>query len=354
MTLQRANEVVRAVNSDIGADVAGSPQRRSSRVSLEIVIPIYNEQEVLPALFEEFVRTFSAEARDQYGLSEVNCLFVDDGSQDASAATVSEARPTGLGVTLLRLSRNFGHQAAVSAGIAHSSADLIAVIDADLQDPPGCILEMIGRWREGYEVVYGQRRHRQEGFLKRFLYAAFYRIYRLLAPIDVPVDAGDFCLLSRRAADELNRLPEAVRFPRGLRAWIGFPQTAVEYDRPARAAGESRYGWRDLYRLATEGIASLSLRPLQLSQLLALIYLLLAIAGISGLLLNVFDFTDLRTQLNLVLVITLVSNATVLFCMYILGAYLGRTYWEVKGRPAFIVQDVVLVKRASETEPESN
>jgi len=329
-------------------------RRETARVTLDIVIPMYDEEAVLPALLEDLAGTFSAEARSRHGIARVNCLFVDDGSRDSSVAIVRASEPSGLGVRVMRLSRNFGHQAAVSAGIANSSADLVAVIDADLQDPPDCILEMLGKWREGFEVVYGQRRQRKEGLLKRFLYASFYRLFRLLSPIDVPVDAGDFCLMSRRAVEELNRLPEAVRFPRGLRAWIGFPQTAVEYERPSRAAGESRYGWRDLYHLGTEGIASLSLRPLQMSQALALIYLVLSVGGVTALLFNVFAETDLRTQLTLILLLILVSNSFVLFCMYILGAYLGRAYWEVKGRPAYIVRDVLVVSEPPEDEGESD
>ena len=322
-----------------------SSDRQHARVTLDLVIPMHDEAPVLPALLEALSATFTPETCSKSGIASVNCLFVDDGSQDASIATVRAAEVDGLGVRILRLSRNFGHQAAVSAGLANSSADLVAVMDADLQDPPACVPEMIGEWRNGFEVVYGERANRQEGLAKRLLYASFYRLFRFLSPIDVPVDAGDFCLLSRRAVDELNRLPEAVRFPRGLRAWIGFPQTAVRYDRPARAAGRSSYRWRDLYNLATEGIASLSLRPLQIAQMLALAYLLLSLLGVTALLLNVFDETELRTQLNLMFLLLIVSNSLVLFCLYILGAYLGRTYFEAKGRPSFIVYEDLIVRK---------
>jgi dolichol-phosphate mannosyltransferase len=315
---------------------------------------MYDEAPVLPVLFEALSSTFTPDTCSKYGIASVNCLFVDDGSRDSSIATAQEAAVERLGVRILRLSRNFGHQAAVCAGLANSSADLVAVMDADLQDPPALIPEMVEKWRDGFEVVYGRRASRQEGPLKRLLYAAFYRLFRLLSPIDVPVDAGDFCLLSRRAVDELNRLPEAVRFPRGLRAWIGFPQTAIQYDRPARAAGKSSYGWRDLYNLATEGIASLSLRPLQVAQVLALLYLLLSLGAVIALLQNTFAETELRTQLSLLILLLIGSNSLILLCLYILGAYLGRTYSEVKGRPSYIVYQDLVVQEPARLEADGN
>ena len=312
--------------------------------TLDLVIPMYDEALVLPGLFEALRSTFTPEACSKFGIASVNCLFVDDGSGDSSIASVRAEASGQLGVRILRLSRNFGHQAAVSAGIANSTADLVAVMDADLQDPPECILEMVEQWRNGFEVVYGKRANRKEGLLIRFLYASFYRLFRMMSPIDVPIDAGDFCLMSRRAVDELNRLPESVRFPRGLRAWIGFPQTAVEYDRPARAAGQSSYGWSNLYNLATEGIASMSLRPLKMAQILAILYLLLSVGGVIALLLNSFDQTEMQTQLNLLTVLLIGSNSLILFCLYILGAYLGRAYLEVKGRPSYIVYRDLIVR----------
>lgn len=302
---------------------------------------MFDEEAVLPALFETLGEVFSADTQESQLVSRVSCLFVDDGSRDRSVEVALGPRPPGLDVRVIRLSRNFGHQAAVTAGIVHSTADLVAVIDADLQDPPACILEMIGKWREGFEVVYAQRRNRKEGAVKSFMYWSFYRLFRLLSAVPVPLDSGDFCLMSRRVVDELNRLPERVRFPRGLRSWVGFAQTSIQYDRPARSGGESHYGWRDLYQLATDGIASMSLMPLKLAQLASLLYLLLSLVGLAALVLPGSDEIELRSQLTLLLVLLLVSNGVVLFCLYILGAYLGRAYLEVKGRPAYIVAEVL-------------
>ncbi len=319
------------------------PDRETTGVTLELVIPMYNEEEALPRLLDELAKTFSPEARAAHRIDRVSCLFVDDGSRDRSVQIVRDAADSGLGMAILRLSRNFGHQAAVSAGIAHSTADLVAVMDADLQDPPACVLEMLKEWRAGYEIVNAQRRNRKEGPLKKLLYACFYRLWSWLSPIAIQVDSGDFCLMSRRVVDELNKLPETLRFPRGLRSWVGFSQTAIQYDRPARSAGQSSYGWRALYRLATDGIASVSLRPLQLSQILALLYLLVSGVGIVALLSNAFRETDIRTQLNWMLVLILLGNGLILFCVYILGSYLGRAYLEVKGRPGYVVEERVIV-----------
>jgi dolichol-phosphate mannosyltransferase len=326
--------------------------RRNEAASLDIVIPIHDEASVLPALLAALHETFTAAARDKYGISRVTCIFVDDGSRDRSAEIVREHPARDLGIVLLRLSRNFGHQSAVSAGVAHSSADLVAVMDADLQDPPACILQMIERWRAGFDVVYAVRRNRKEGALKVFLYWAFYRLYGLLSSIAVPADSGDFCLMSRRVVDELNKLPEKVRFPRGLRTWVGFDQTSVEYDRPERVAGETHYGFRDLYRLATDGIASLSLRPLQLAQVLSLLYLIVTVVGLGGLAFGAFDSLRTDARLSLLLLIVLVNNSIVLFCLYVLGAYLGRAYLEVKGRPTYIVAEVIRLGCDESARPE--
>ena len=316
------------------------PARAELPVSLDVVIPLFNEAAVLPALLDALAATFSPASCAARGLARVRCLFVDDGSSDGSVELLRAARLPAVEVTVIRLSRNFGQQAAITAGLAACDADLIGIIDADLQDPPAVLLDMVGRWRAGFEVVYGVRRSRQEAAPKVFLYWAFYRVYRWLSPIAVPVDSGDFSLMSRRVIEELARLPERVRFPRGLRTWIGFPQTALEYDRPARAAGETNYTWRGLYQLATEGIASLSLRPLQLAQVLSIIFFMLSLGAAGAVVVGAIDERSAGPPLPLLAVLILLSNSIILFCLYIIGAYLGRAYLEVKQRPAYVVAEV--------------
>jgi dolichol-phosphate mannosyltransferase len=320
---------------------ASTSDRANAWPTLDVVIPMYNEARVLPALLRSLGETFAPEMCRHHRLSHVTCIFVDDGSRDGSVQIVQASRPATLGVRIVRLSRNFGHQAAVTAGIANSCSDLVTVIDADLQDPPPFILEMIKKWRSGCEVVHAIRRNRKEGRVKVALYWCFYRFYRLLTPIDVPVDSGDFCLMSRRVVDELNRLPEKVRFPRGLRSWVGFRQETIAYDRPPRFAGETRYTFMNLYQLATEGIASLSLLPLKVAQVLSLLFMLLTAGGVTLLGLGLFHATDVRAQISFLTILMLLSNSVILFCLYILGAYLGRAYLEIKGRPSYIVAEII-------------
>jgi glycosyltransferase involved in cell wall biosynthesis len=334
---------VTATGDAVWPDPLGTADGRQRPVTLDIVIPVYNEAAALPELLRALAETFTLEVCARRRIAAVRCLFVDDGSVDESVQILRRHPASAFQMQIIRLSRNFGHQAAITAGLADATADLVTVMDADLQDPPACVLEMIEKWRDGFEVVYAERQNRKEDRLKVVLYWLFYRLYRVLTPILVPVDSGDFCLLSRRAVEELNKLPEKVRFPRGLRSWIGFRQTAIRYDRPPRVAGTSRYGWSDLYHLATDGIASLSLRPLQLAQVLALVYFLLSLVGLCAMMSRSFEL-DVSARISLLLMLTLLSNGLIMFCLYIVGAYLGRAYLEVKGRPAYVVAEVIVTQ----------
>jgi dolichol-phosphate mannosyltransferase len=317
---------------------------REGAVSLDVVIPVWNEEAVLPRLFESLGAVFSREARETLGLASVRYVVVDDGSRDGSAVWLRDAiLERGLPAVVYRLSRNFGHQNAISAGLARASADLVVVIDADLQDPPEVIPAMVLRWREGYDVVFGQRRSRRGNPLKRAGYWAFYRLVAFLADISVPLDSGDFCLMGRRVVEAVCALPERLRFPRGLRAWVGFRQTGVAYDRPERAAGRPKYTFRRLYQLATDGIVSSSVRPLQLAQVFSVSYLVLILVLGAALL-----YARARMHLEgpsflvlLGILLILTGNFVQVFCIYILGAYVGRTYLEVKGRPSYLVMEVI-------------
>lgn len=313
-------------------------------VALEIVVPFYDEAAALPALFERLRRVFDEAACTAHGLSSVRIILVDDGSKDGSAAIAADAIRGGFPATLYRFSRNFGHQAAVSAGLSYSGAALVAVMDADLQDPPEVVLEMVDAWRAGADVVYAVRRNRKEGVAKRAAYHLFYRLYRFLSEVDVPVDSGDFALLDRKVVDAMESLPEQLRFLRGLRTWVGFRQTAVTYDRAARAFGQSKYDWIRLYQLATDGIASMSVRPLRIVQFAlistAVLTLLMGMGLIAtGALAGDLDPID---WWGLAICLAVLGTSSVnLVCLYVLSAYIGRTYLEVKARPGWIVQEVV-------------
>lgn len=308
------------------------------RPTLDVVIPFWNEEAVVPALLAHLGEAFSTPRLDEHGIRSVRYVFVDDGSQDGSAPPLARAIEDGLPAILCRLSRNFGHQNAVCAGLDLAQADLVAVMDADLQDPPELILLMADRWRDGYEVVYAQRRRRKENPLKRAGYWAFYRLVAFMADLEIPLDSGDFCLMDQRVVKALRALPETLRFPRGLRAWVGFRQCALAYDRPERHAGRTKYTWRRLYALATDGVASSSIRPLQLAQVFSVSYLILLMAGLAMFLRPSADLPPLVLGGYLLI---LTGNFVQALCVYILGAYVGRTYLEVKRRPTYVVREIV-------------
>jgi glycosyltransferase involved in cell wall biosynthesis len=318
-------------------------QTRGPALTLDLIIPLYNEAEVLDLLFATLDKTFCPQNLAPRNISAVRYLFVDDGSSDSSAHIISERIRAGAPAALYRLSRNFGHANAVSAGLDRSTADLVAVIDADLQDPPAVILEMIDRARDGYNVVFGQRRKRKENIAKRAGYWAFYRLVAFLSDINVPADSGDFCLMDRRVVDALCNLPERLRFPRVLRAWVGFRQTGVEYERPERQAGLSKYTVRKLYRLATDGIASASIRPLKIAQLSSFLFGIVAVVLMVIFMMMLIGQMRPRLSLPFLLISLLVASghALTMLCLYVFSAYLGRMYLEVKGRPPYIIMEEI-------------
>jgi len=316
---------------------------RSRPVSLDLVIPVWNEEDVLALLFTRLAEAFSPERCAASGIRSVRYVLVDDGSQDRTAEIVRAEIDRGAPAILLRLSRNFGHQAAVSAGLDQATADVVAVIDADLQDPPELVHEMTAAWRAGHDVVYGVRRRRKENVLKVAGYWAFYRLIALLSDLKVPLDGGDFGLMDQRVVSALRALPETLRFPRVLRAWVGFRQTGVEYDRPERQAGRTKYTLRRLYRLATDGVASSSVRPLQLAQVFSFSYFVLMFV-LGAVILRRLLFSDapgLPPSLLVTYLLIASGSFVQALCLYILGAYVGRTYLEVKRRPAYLVMETV-------------
>jgi dolichol-phosphate mannosyltransferase len=305
------------------------------------VIPCYNEQAVLPQMFERL-----AQAANQWGV-DWNVLCVDDGSQDRTWELLVEQSRKDPRFQAIRFSRNFGHQPAVSAGLAQAKGDAVVVMDADLQDPPATVADFIAKWKEGYRVVYGVRTLRNdETLLKKFTAWAFYRTMSKLTEFKMPLDSGDFCLLDRKVVEVLKSMPENDRFIRGLRAWAGFRQTGVPFERAPRAAGATHYNYQRMIKLAFNAIFSFSTMPLRL--VTALGYCVSGIAFL-GMVFTFFQriFKDYfiahgwgsTPGFATTVICVLFMGGIQLICLGIIGEYLGRTFNEVKRRPGWIISE---------------
>jgi dolichol-phosphate mannosyltransferase len=270
----------------------------------------------------------------------VELIFVNDGSNDRTAKLLDDFAESERGVAAVHLSRNFGHQQAVSAGLSFSRGDRVAIIDGDLQDPPEEIVRFLDKLDEGYEVVYAVRRQRKEAWAKRAAYAVFYRVLSRLATIDIPLDSGDFCVMRRAVVEEINRMPERHRFVRGLRCYAGFRQTGLEYSRNSRAAGKPKYTLWKLMELATDGIFSFSAKPLRLATFLGFCSAFAALLYSAYIVVwRLISGNELPGFASIVAIV-LYLGAVQLVCIGILGEYIGRIHSEVKQRPGFIVSRV--------------
>jgi polyisoprenyl-phosphate glycosyltransferase len=305
-------------------------------IAVSLVLPVYNEEPVLGEL-ERRLGQLLVEM-DPAGKWEV--IFVNDGSRDASLQMLEAACAKEPRFKLINLSRNFGHQIAITAGLDRAEGDAVVIMDADLQDPPEVITEMLQRFSEGYDVVYAVRRRRHgESWFKRATAALFYRTLERVVGVKIPRDTGDFRLMSRRSVLALRGLREANRFVRGLVAWIGFRQTAVYYDRNARFAGDTHYPLHKMLRFASDGIISFSTLPLRLATLLGLFSGLIAAGVATWVLLAVLSGAYVVPGwATLMLAVSLASSAQLLM-IGILGEYLGRVYDEVKRRPLYLVDE---------------
>lgn len=286
-------------------------------------------------------------------------IFVDDGSSDESFEMMAQISAEDPHFKVIKLSRNFGHQAAISAGIHHASGDVVAIMDGDLQDPPEELPRFLEKWREGYKVVYAIRTKRKENLLMRIAYKVFYRVLAWISDIQIPLDSGDFCLMDRQVVDALkNSLPENIRFVRGLRTYLGFTQIGVPYERDARAAGEVKYTFRKLMALASDGVFGFSTWPLRLATYLGLLISSGSfLIGSFFIVHRIFDFEVLGHSpeetpglASLAAGIFFLGGVTLLF-IGLLGEYVGRIYFEVKRRPPYIVERVV--EHSTETLPGS-
>jgi polyisoprenyl-phosphate glycosyltransferase len=309
---------------------------------ISIIIPCFNEEAVLPSLFERLQAAATGWGMD----FEVIC--VDDGSRDQTWSMLSAQHLIDPRWRCLSFSRNFGHQAAVCAGIAHAHGDFVAVMDADLQDPPEFLATCLAKLQEGYDVVYAVRTKRKEGLFKRACYATFYRVLSVVSDIDMPLDSGDFCVMRQCVVTALRDLPERNVFVRGMRAWTGFRQIGVEYSREARAAGETKYPFRKLLRLAKDGVFSFSSFPLRLVTYFGFVSVVVSlIAGAGIAVWNIFNLrlfghypSEVPGWTSIVCLVLLLSGIQFLI-LGMIGEYIGRIHDEVKQRPRWIIRQAL-------------
>ncbi|MBK8377425.1 MAG: glycosyltransferase [Nitrospira sp.] len=333
--LERASDGERhALTPANFAAMMGQAEPSTGRPELSVIIPVFNEAENLPTLHGRLTR-----ALVNLGM-EYEIVLVDDGSQDQSPDILRRMEAEDQRIVIVEFARNFGHQVAISAGLEQSRGQVVCIMDADLQDPPEVLHTFLAKWREGWEVVYAIRTERKEWWGKRLAYAGFYRLLQRVANIDIPLDAGDFCVMDRRVVDLLVRMPERNRFVRGIRSWVGFKQIGVPYERHARHAGAPKYTFRKLLYLALDGLISFSHMPLRiitllgftvsfLSFLVALFYLVKKFTLGTG----VPGFTTLVVSIFFLAGIQLVTIG-------VIGEYIGRISDEVKRRPLYVARRV--------------
>jgi len=310
------------------------PTENSAKL-LSIVIPCYNEQEVIT----ETIKRLKAFAEGLKNL-QVEFIFVDDGSRDQTRSMLKTFASDDSRIKIVGFARNFGHQIAVTAGVDAARGDAVVLIDADLQDPPEVVHEMIKKWEEGYDVVYGTRTERPgESAFKLATARLFYRVLNKLSSVPIPLDTGDFRLMSRPVVDVLRAMPERDRFIRGMVSWVGFKQIALPYKRAQRFAGETKYPLKKMLTFAFDGILSFSSKPLELSLVLGMGITALSTLGTLGIITQrIFVGNWVSLELIVLVAVSLLGGLQLL-CMGILGQYIGRIYNEIKNRPLYTVQE---------------
>lgn len=305
------------------------------KIRFSLVVPLYNEE----AVIEETNRRLTAVMNSLNENYEI--IYINDGSRDRTGLLARELCAADPRIKLITFSRNFGHQTAITAGMDHAGGDAVIIIDADLQDPPEIIPQMIEHWEEGYEVVYGRRTARSgENWFKRFTAKRYYRFLRRMTDVEIPVDVGDFRLIDARVRDALMTMPEHNRYVRGLISWLGFRQTFVDYVRAPRFAGETKYPLKKMLRLAADGIASFSYKPLKMGiglgvVLSAFSFLFLMFVFISRL----FNLIVMEPGYASIMCVILFFFGVVLIMLGIIGEYIARIFEEVKGRPIYVISD---------------
>ena len=313
------------------------PRKRSGGpIELSVVIPMYNEHEVIPTMYER-ITTVMARLNAPYEL-----VLVDDGSRDGTPNLIKALAERDKSVTAVFLSRNFGKEAALTAGLAHAAGAAVVIMDADLQDPPELIPQMMQEWKKGADVVCMRRRSRRgESWFKRRSAHHFYRLLNAISDVDIPPDTGDFRLLSRKAVNALQQLNERNRYMKGLFAWIGLPTTIIEYDRLARVAGVTKWDYLSLFNLAFQGITSFSVAPLRVAMAGGAVTAFLGVLFTLWIVVKALVLGDpVQGYPSLIAMITILGGAQLL-SIGLVGEYVGKTYYETKQRPVYIVRDVI-------------
>ena len=312
-----------------------------------VVVPCYNEEAVLPVFLPRMVAAAESVSADY------EIFLINDGSADLTWSVIKEACAANSRIKGICLSRNFGHQLAVTAGLSYCSGERTLIIDADLQDPPELIKPMSEKMDEGFDVVFGKRKAREgETFFKKFTAAVFYRILKSMTSFEIPVDAGDFRLINKRVLDVLQAMPERDRYLRGMVAWVGGKQVGLEYDRDERAMGETKYTFKKMLKLAIDGITAFSTSPLRIATSMSFFAAFLSLLA-GGYVLYSFFFLDVVRGWSSMMAVVSILFAMMFFCMGIMGEYIGRIFEQVKSRPMFLVSEAentkVLATKPSST-----
>jgi len=306
---------------------------RQKRTLVSVIIPVYNEEQVIDELLSRILSLCTI-----HSVYHWEIIFIDDGSNDQTLQLLNGAAVKDSRIKIVQLSRNFGQQEAITAGIDFSSGDVVAIIDGDLQDPPEMIPEMLELWENGADVVYAVRQNRKESYLKRFLYSAYYRLLKWSADIKIPLDSGDCCVMDKKVVKVLTKIPDRSRYLRGLRAWVGFQQVPFRYERQRRRAGTAKYTYRKLFLLALDGMISFSEMPLRLGMLIGLLLVILSLAYAIFLVIWAICSWETRPKgfATIMMALSFLSGIQLLV-MSLLGEYIIRIFKESKTRPLYVV-----------------
>lgn len=307
---------------------------------ISVVVPMYYEEDVAEKCYMELKKVLKGLKKYSYEL-----IFVNDGSKDRTLEILEDISKKDTNAKVVSLSRNFGHQAAVSAGLMCVTGDVVVIIDADLQDPPKYIPEMLKLWENGYEVIYGKRKKRNgETFLKLFTAKIFYRLLNSLSFVKIPMDTGDFRLVDRKVVDVINSLPEHNKFLRGLFSFVGFKQIEFLYEREERYAGKTKYGIKKMFRLALDGLIGFSYKPLQFILVTSLLLFMFSFISLIVLVVKTIILNTLDYIIPLIIFLFSFNTGLLLFCMWILGLYISRICDEVRNRPSYIIDKKINFK----------